>query len=1308
LLPALCGILPARADYQSTVLSQSPQGYWRLNETTLPPPLVAVNSGSVGAAGNGSLIGVNRGIPGAIAGDANTAYQMPGTAGSADGFRVRVPFQSQWNQTGPYSVEFWAKPGQNTTLASPAASVEFIASPVQRNGWLIYQGDNTLATGNGWVFRQYNSTGLANQSGASANMPINVSHWYHIVATFDGTSLRLYVDGTNAATTALAGTARANTNPAISLSFGARSDGASGFFTWNGQMDEAAMYNTALSPARVLAHYQAGTNTSPPTPYSQEVTSDNPVGYWRFGEASEPGAPNAGTLGAAANGKYFSPSSPGQTGPTPATFPGFESGNKAVGFSGSGGYVQIPSLNFSNNNITFTTWVKPNGAQSADAGIVFNRAQFGSGGTYHSAGGLKMDILGGLNLSYAWDGDPEPAGWDSTVGMNDGQWNFVALIVQPDRAVLWVPQGPNPNPATNFANHGVLLFDGATYIGTDPYTNVLSTFRAFNGTIDEVAMFNRALSLGEVYSQYAAAVGGIAPSIFADPQAPAGTLYAGDTLKLTVDAGGTPNLSYQWRKNTLPIGGATASSYTVASAALTDSGTYDVIVSNSSGTSNSASAVVTVSPQASPTFTQNLTVGTRAIFTGGTIKLQVAAVGGGVTYQWKKNGSDLTGQTSSSLTIPGITSANAGTYTVVASNGSGNQTSAAEAITVPTPVAGSYEAYVSADHPISWYRLDDPVSSPNMLDSMGRWDGFWTNNSGPVTLGVPGALSNSPTTAAHFTLANQSWGEVPTLPPPITTGDITYECWARTTDTADNLSPFSTFKNQYGFFFRKSTEPAWRACNGYGELDTGVPFRNGGPTALQSGKWTHLVCTFNASVGQKSYVNGIWDNSGPFVDFSREFNTPLRVGVAGPYTGDIGYWFDGDVDEVAVYNYALSDSQILAHYQSAQFGGGVKPFFTQLPASQTIVSNSATTVSFIGLAQGSYPVTYQWYKNGNPIAGATNTVLNLSGAYSNAALYTLMATNPVGASNVNATFSIIPAGPPFANVTNNLVLHLKFDGNYTDSSGRGNNATSVGAPTIVPGRLGSGALEFSSANGGPFNYLTLGNPTDLQFGANTSFSVAYWVKIPFSGGFPATNGDLPFICSATGSYGNQGITFAPSYKLGGWSYSMNGIVQLYGPNNSINDGNWHHLVHSFDRSGFAVTWLDGVQADSRLMTGAGNLDNTGPINIGQDPTGAYAEIGVDDLDDVAIWRRALTAYEAYAIYYTATNSNNSFDTAGPVNLNIARVGNNIQISWRPGASLGTLLQADEVTGPWTPVGVYVPVYQVAPGAARKFYRVQLN
>src|SRR6185503_6100296 len=118
-------------------------------------------------------------------------------------------------------------------------------------------------------------------------------------------------------------------------------------------------------------------------------------------------------------------------------------------------------------------------------------------------------------------------------------------------------------------------FNGSTFIG--------GLASRFNGTIDEVALFNRSLSIGEAYTEYATAVGGLGPQIFADPTAPANPLLGGDTLKLVVDAGGTPNLTYQWRKDSNPIGGATGSSYSIASLAPGDSGTYDVVINNSFG-----------------------------------------------------------------------------------------------------------------------------------------------------------------------------------------------------------------------------------------------------------------------------------------------------------------------------------------------------------------------------------------------------------------------------------------------------------------------------------------------------------------------------------------------------------------------------------------------------------------------------------------------------------------------------------------------------------------------------------------------------
>src|SRR5678815_5131241 len=136
-------------------------------------------------------------------------------------------------------------------------------------------------------------------------MSLDTNQWYYVVGVYDGTNISTYVNGVLRASTNFAGVPRPNTNSLIPLTFGARADGASGYFTYSGSIDEAALYNVALSPSRILAHYQAGTNTVPQTSYSQVVLADAPVGYWRFNEPPDPTAANLGTLGSAVTGSYI-------------------------------------------------------------------------------------------------------------------------------------------------------------------------------------------------------------------------------------------------------------------------------------------------------------------------------------------------------------------------------------------------------------------------------------------------------------------------------------------------------------------------------------------------------------------------------------------------------------------------------------------------------------------------------------------------------------------------------------------------------------------------------------------------------------------------------------------------------------------------------------------------------------------------------------------------------------------------------------------------------------------------------------------
>src|SRR5262249_18079469 len=132
------------ADYQTTVLSQGPVGYWRLNETLQPQPgIVATNIGSLGSSENGAYISFpTRGLSGPFAG--SVGLGMDGSASY-----VSNAYQGAINTTNAFSFEIWANPAQVPKFAYLASSVH-VASP--RSGWYMAQDDgSTFGLGNGFV-----------------------------------------------------------------------------------------------------------------------------------------------------------------------------------------------------------------------------------------------------------------------------------------------------------------------------------------------------------------------------------------------------------------------------------------------------------------------------------------------------------------------------------------------------------------------------------------------------------------------------------------------------------------------------------------------------------------------------------------------------------------------------------------------------------------------------------------------------------------------------------------------------------------------------------------------------------------------------------------------------------------------------------------------------------------------------------------------------------------------------------------------------------------------------------------------------
>ena len=111
--------------------------------------------------------------------------------------------------------------------------------------------------------------------------------------------------------------------------------------------------------------------------------------------------------------------------------------------------------------------------------------------------------------------------------------------------------------------------------------------------------------------------GSTAPVITTQPQSI--SVAEGNPASFSVTASGSQPLSYQWRKNTINIGGATNSTYTIPAVSPGDAGDYSVVVTNSAGSATSNNAVLTVTPANQfPTATIN-TPGAGATYAGGDV-----------------------------------------------------------------------------------------------------------------------------------------------------------------------------------------------------------------------------------------------------------------------------------------------------------------------------------------------------------------------------------------------------------------------------------------------------------------------------------------------------------------------------------------------------------------------------------------------------------------------------------------------------------------------------------------------------------------
>ncbi len=118
----------------------------------------------------------------------------------------------------------------------------------------------------------------------------------------------------------------------------------------------------------------------------------------------------------------------------------------------------------------------------------------------------------------------------------------------------------------------------------------------FDGWIDEISLYSRALTPAEIQAIYNAGSSGKceAPRIRVQPRSQVG--YWGKSVTFDVVTEGSDPLFYQWQKGGQPIGGATDAALNLPNLQMTDAGSYAVVITNFLGRVTSAPAILTMNP----------------------------------------------------------------------------------------------------------------------------------------------------------------------------------------------------------------------------------------------------------------------------------------------------------------------------------------------------------------------------------------------------------------------------------------------------------------------------------------------------------------------------------------------------------------------------------------------------------------------------------------------------------------------------------------------------------------------------------------
>ena len=629
------------------------------SNVTLPPPpppppptvpaLVSLWHGesnaldSVGS-NHGTLLGGAGFGPGAV----GLGFKLDG-----ENDYIRVPDSASLHLANELTVEMW-----------------FLREDASSYGALIDKRDWTTCNygvimSSDWGFQLYYNdpnVSLGNLFEISFSAVPAPGVFHHLAGTFRQTDaehveMKTYIDGQLVRSDTRRGNL-AGTFNGDALAIGTARDGADGYF--HGVIDEVAIYNYALNADQVFSNFSAVVPPPPPPPPPATNAPGSLVALWHGeGNALDSVGNNHGTLLGGA---------------------GFVPGVSGQGFllDGVNDYIRVPD----------SAALHLSGALSVE--MWFQRADAASFGTL-----IDKRSLNNCNFGVIMSGD-----WGFQLYYNDpavyaGNLFEISFSSVPGAGVFHhlvaTYRQASPNQvelktyvdgqlirtdvlAGNLANtfNGSALAIGSARDGADAF---------FRGVIDEVALYNYALSPSQVTSNYLAQSVVTGPQIVTQPASR--TVLAGEPAGFEVVAFGTPPLSYQWRFNGGTLAGKTNYTLSLPATEVADAGAYRVVVFNNSGSVTSAVATLTVSDSGLPPAFVTPPAPFYSALAGASVTMSSVVSGTPpLRFQWSFAGVAMPGATNPSLTLNNVQAENAGRYALVVTNDYGSVASAGSTLNV--------------------------------------------------------------------------------------------------------------------------------------------------------------------------------------------------------------------------------------------------------------------------------------------------------------------------------------------------------------------------------------------------------------------------------------------------------------------------------------------------------------------------------------------------------------------------------------------------------------------------------------------------